>query len=173
MYGSKPSVTKLCCELAYLQSKESLSVCLWFTYLENRSSKLLHTWQACSWGPNEVQCKIWYNLDMQHIHYEYFSNKQRTPLCAAAGCGFSSLNTEAGLQQIPFKWFHLEADVNKMEIGALQWLAVATTGWMRGETWSLWGFLFFSENWLWDLNFLLTAVCLLMLAARGTIQNGD
>ena len=52
-----------------LNSDIWLSVCLWFSYLMNHSYDLPHTLQVCCWGPEEVQCQIWCNLDTWHIQF--------------------------------------------------------------------------------------------------------
>ncbi len=39
--------------------KKSLSVCLFFNYLDNLSSDLLHTWWVFCWRPKEVQWRVW------------------------------------------------------------------------------------------------------------------
>lgn len=63
---------KSCCMIQYwnLMIKQGISVCLsaclsfflsfslWFTYLENRSSDLLHTWQVCCWRPRKCDVEF-------------------------------------------------------------------------------------------------------------------
>lgn len=35
-------------------------------YLENYLSDLLHIWRVSCWGPKDVQCQIWCNMDKQY-----------------------------------------------------------------------------------------------------------
>lgn len=59
--------------------QEVFSVCLLFTYLENCPFDLLHSLQVWCWGPMEVQCQIWRNLEKRHIQLKHSSEQQLWP----------------------------------------------------------------------------------------------
>ena len=60
-------------------------VCMSFTYLDIRSSDLLHTWAVYCRGPEEVHCLHIWTQGTLLINFE--QNQQPAWLCAAAGAG--------------------------------------------------------------------------------------
>lgn len=81
------------CLCGYLtKMKESPYVCLFFAFLDNRSSDLLHTWRVFCWGPEEAQFRVWSILN------KWFLRNVKRDTTKPALCNFAQATDKSWVQ---------------------------------------------------------------------------
>ena len=108
----------------FLEVKESLlSFCMLLAYQENRLTDLLHTWHVCCWGPTEVQCWLWCDLDT-------FIMKKTQALCRLKVHSYMKLT----LKYLPIVHFHsLGAQRQKDGVCVCVCVCVLTVKWTTNQ----------------------------------------